>query len=98
MGGPERCRNLTEEISDKKDRHLKILFTFGRLNGICEPVEVLKTIQEEKINDVFLVPAMWNFLLASYKKPRKVKFVEALPRNAAGKVLKRVLRETYRTG
>lgn len=36
--------------------------------------------------------------LASYKKPRKVAFVEALPRNAAGKVLKRVLRETYRTG
>ncbi|MFO7262905.1 MAG: hypothetical protein C0P68_002140 [Bacillota bacterium] len=61
-------------------------------------MEVLKTIQEEKINDVFLVPAMWNFLLASYKKPRKVKFVEALPRNAAGKVLMRVLRETYRTG
>ena len=30
--------------------------------------------------------------LASYKKPKSVEFVEALPRNAAGKVLKRVLR------
>ncbi len=33
--------------------------------------------------------------LARYKIPRRVAFVEALPRNAAGKVLKRVLRETY---
>jgi acyl-CoA synthetase (AMP-forming)/AMP-acid ligase II len=31
--------------------------------------------------------------LASYKKPRTVEFVEALPRNPSGKVLKRVLRE-----
>jgi len=33
--------------------------------------------------------------LASYKKPRMVQFVDALPRNAAGKVLKRVLREAH---
>lgn len=31
--------------------------------------------------------------LASYKKPRFVEFLEALPRNAAGKVLKTILRE-----
>ena len=31
--------------------------------------------------------------LASYKKPSAIHFVEALPRNAAGKVLKRELRE-----
>ena len=31
--------------------------------------------------------------LASYKKPNRVEFVDQLPRNAAGKVLKRVLRE-----
>jgi fatty-acyl-CoA synthase len=30
--------------------------------------------------------------LASYKKPTAVHFVESLPRNAAGKVLKRELR------
>ncbi|WP_078428094.1 acyl-CoA synthetase [Alkalihalobacterium alkalinitrilicum] len=28
-----------------------------------DPVQVLKTIEEEKINTLFLVPAMWNFLL-----------------------------------
>jgi fatty-acyl-CoA synthase len=33
--------------------------------------------------------------LASYKKPRKVIFSEALPRNPSGKVLKRELRKTY---
>lgn len=31
--------------------------------------------------------------LAGYKKPRSVDFIEALPRNASGKVLKTVLRE-----
>jgi acyl-CoA synthetase (AMP-forming)/AMP-acid ligase II len=33
--------------------------------------------------------------LASYKKPRSVDFVDSLPRNAIGKVLKRVLKEQY---
>jgi malonyl-CoA/methylmalonyl-CoA synthetase len=34
--------------------------------------------------------------LASFKKPRRVEFVEALPRNALGKVQKHVLRERLR--
>ena len=33
--------------------------------------------------------------LASYKKPTSVDFVQELPRNAAGKVLKAILREMY---
>jgi len=33
--------------------------------------------------------------LASYKRPRSVVFVDELPRNTMGKVLKRVLREQY---
>jgi len=33
--------------------------------------------------------------LARYKVPKSVAFVDALPRNAAGKVVKRVLREQY---
>jgi acyl-CoA synthetase (AMP-forming)/AMP-acid ligase II len=33
--------------------------------------------------------------LAGYKKPSGVAFVDVLPRNAGGKVLKRTLRETY---
>ncbi|MCL6612736.1 MAG: long-chain-fatty-acid--CoA ligase [Peptococcaceae bacterium] len=35
--------------------------------------------------------------LAGYKKPRSVEFVDALPRNAAGKVLKTRLREKHGT-
>jgi len=31
--------------------------------------------------------------LASYKKPKRVDFVDELPRNASGKVLKRQLRD-----
>jgi acyl-CoA synthetase (AMP-forming)/AMP-acid ligase II len=36
--------------------------------------------------------------LASYKKPRSVEFVEELPRDAAGKLLKRQIRERYWAG
>lgn len=34
--------------------------------------------------------------LASYKKPKSVSFLEALPKNASGKTLKTLLREKYR--
>ncbi|HEY6330582.1 MAG TPA: long-chain fatty acid--CoA ligase [Blastocatellia bacterium] len=33
--------------------------------------------------------------MAGYKKPRAVEFVDSLPRNAYGKVMKRILREQY---
>jgi long-chain acyl-CoA synthetase len=33
-----------------------------------------------------------------YKKPRSVDFVDDLPKNASGKVLKKVLREKYWQG
>ena len=33
--------------------------------------------------------------LASYKRPRKIFFIEELPRNTMGKVTKRTLREQY---
>ena len=34
--------------------------------------------------------------LARYKKPRYVEFVESLPKNAGGKILKRELRDRYK--
>jgi long-chain acyl-CoA synthetase len=37
-------------------------------------------------------------LLAGYKRPRSVDFVEAIPRNPSGKILKRQLREPYWAG
>lgn len=36
--------------------------------------------------------------LADYKKPRKVEFVKNIPRNAAGKILRRELRDKYWRG
>ena len=36
--------------------------------------------------------------LAGYKRPRSVDFVDALPRNPSGKVLKKDLREKYWIG
>ncbi len=36
--------------------------------------------------------------LAGFKRPRQVEFVDALPRNGSGKVLKHQLRETFGTG
>lgn len=36
--------------------------------------------------------------LAGYKRPRSVDFLDALPRNASGKMLKRKLREPYWAG
>jgi long-chain acyl-CoA synthetase len=33
--------------------------------------------------------------MASYKKPKAVKFLDALPRNPSGKILKRELREVF---
>ena len=33
--------------------------------------------------------------LARYKQPRAVRFVDEIPRNPAGKILKRVLRDRF---
>ena len=33
--------------------------------------------------------------LTSYKQPRAVRFVDEIPRNPAGKILKRLLRERF---
>jgi fatty-acyl-CoA synthase len=36
--------------------------------------------------------------IARYKSPKSVDFVDAIPRNPSGKILKRVLREPYWAG
>ena len=53
---------------------------------VLRPGEVLK--QRELIN-------FTRGRIADYKIPKAIEFVDALPRNPSGKVLKRVLREPY---
>ncbi|TMD61934.1 MAG: long-chain fatty acid--CoA ligase [Chloroflexi bacterium] len=50
------------------------------------------TVTEEEVN------GLCRQHLASYKKPRTVEFVQELPKNAYGKILKRELREQYWQG
>jgi len=53
---------------------------------VCKPGE---TMTEEEVAEYC------KDHLGSYKKPKSVDFMDTLPRNAAGKVLKRVLKEQY---
>ncbi|MDV2685729.1 hypothetical protein RYX56_15290 [Alkalihalophilus lindianensis] len=68
--------------------------------GVPDPVwgESVKAIVVPK-DDVSIlsedVIEFCNGRLASYKKPKSIKFVDELPRNPSGKVLKVELRETY---
>ena len=74
----------------------------ARLPGVTESAVV--GVPDERLGEVgraFVVAsglseedviAHCKRLLANYKVPRRVEFTEALPRNASGKVLKRVLR------
>jgi fatty-acyl-CoA synthase len=58
------------------------------------PVAVVVTEGNERPDPA----AVLDFIradLASYKKPSAVVYVDELPRNASGKVLKRDLRESY---
>ena len=48
---------------------------------------------EEIVNKPGELIAHCKDSLASYKKPKQVVFVDELPRNAAGKILKRELRD-----
>jgi len=52
-------------------------------------------VKEEESLTGEAVSAHLKGRLAKYKIPKSVVFTDSLPRNAAGKVLKNVLRETY---
>jgi HIP---CoA ligase len=80
----------------------------ARLDGVADSAVV--GIPDERLGEVGLavvvrkpdavldaddVIAFCRERLANYKAPRQVQFVDALPRNPAGKVLKTVLREEH---
>jgi acyl-CoA synthetase (AMP-forming)/AMP-acid ligase II len=63
--------------------------------------EVLKAIVVRKEGEGVDADEIIDFCrerLASYKRPRSVDFIDELPRNPSGKVLKRELREPYWAG
>jgi acyl-CoA synthetase (AMP-forming)/AMP-acid ligase II len=78
----------------------------ARLDGVAESAVI--GVRDSRLGEVgraFLVPRPGRVLaeadvlsfcrerLANYKVPRRVVIRDALPRNASGKILKRVLRE-----
>jgi acyl-CoA synthetase (AMP-forming)/AMP-acid ligase II len=81
--------------------------TLARLDGVAEAAVI--GVPDDRLGEVGLalivrsgdvtsdeVVAFCRERLANYKVPRQVEFVGALPRNAAGKVLKTELRKEYR--
>jgi acyl-CoA synthetase (AMP-forming)/AMP-acid ligase II len=53
--------------------------------------------QGSTLNEVTLIEWVRG-KIAGYKRPRSVDFIDRLPRNASGKLLKRTLREPYWQG
>jgi acyl-CoA synthetase (AMP-forming)/AMP-acid ligase II len=63
-----------------------------------EEVKAVIVLESEQSLSAENLMAFCGERLAGYKRPRSVDFVPELPRNANGKVLKRVLREPYWEG
>jgi len=63
---------------------------WGESVKACVVLRAGETMEEEEVIEYC------KKHLASYKKPKSVEFVESLPRNPSGKVLKTVLRERYK--
>jgi fatty-acyl-CoA synthase len=86
------------EVEDVLYRHPKILE--AAVIGIYDEQwgEAVKAVVVLKAGETLTEEEVIEFCkehLASYKKPRSVDFVDALPRNPAMKVLKTVLRKEY---
>jgi long-chain acyl-CoA synthetase len=81
----------------------EILYTHPKVNACAvigikdkEDTEVPVAYIELKENETATESEYKEFLkphLAAFKQPRKVYFIEKLPRNATGKILKRELRD-----
>lgn len=71
--------------------------------GIPDPywVEKVHAVVELKKNETATAEEIMAFskkYLAGYKTPKSVEFIDALPKNAAGKILKKELRQKYWQG
>jgi fatty-acyl-CoA synthase len=61
---------------------------------VATPIAVVVVVAGDALSEAELIEYAKS-KVASYKKPSAVVFVEALPRNAAGKVLRRELRDQF---
>jgi len=90
----------SREVEDVLAEHPAVLE--ASVIGIPDPtwgenVCAVVVLREGQSADEESLVAHCRANLASYKKPKSIYFLEALPRNASGKVLKRELRERYAT-
>lgn len=63
-----------------------------------EAVKAIVVLKPDAAADANDIIAFTRSRIAAFKAPKSVDFIEALPRNASGKVLKRTLREPYWSG
>jgi long-chain acyl-CoA synthetase len=63
-----------------------------------EAVKAVVVLRPDAVADESALIAFCQERIASYKKPKSIEFVSALPKSAYGKVLKRELRDRYWVG
>jgi acyl-CoA synthetase (AMP-forming)/AMP-acid ligase II len=63
-----------------------------------ESIKAIVSLREGKKATEEEIISFCKEYLASFKKPKSVEFIDAIPKNAYGKVLKRELREKYWAG
>ena len=102
-----RIQDILGEHQDAIDTSREIEQVLARLDGVLDCAVI--GVPDERLGEVgraFLVTRPGSGLdeqaviahtreyLANFKAPRSVRFVDTLPRNAGGKVVKPLLRET----
>jgi acyl-CoA synthetase (AMP-forming)/AMP-acid ligase II len=86
------------EIEDVLHRHPAVLE--ATVIGVPDPywverVHAVVVAKKEALTTAEEIIAFCKMHLAGYKIPKSVDFIDSLPRNPSGKILKRELREKY---